>query len=134
MVCVPESIVLIIENDASTAELYERELSRYYRVMTCDNESSAMKSIQTHHPTAIILEPAGLGDQGWDILKKIKSLEAGKSIPIILCSTLDERRKGMALGAVSFLLKPVLPSTLLQALNQVITSKPATAVEVDGNG
>ena len=134
MVCVPESIVLIIENDASTAALYERELSRFYHVITCDDEISAMNSFQAHTPSAIILEPAGLGDQGWDILRKIKSLEKGKSIPIILCSTLDERRKGMALGAASFLLKPILPSTLLQALNQVITSKPATAVEVDEKG
>lgn len=134
MVCVPELTILIIENDVSTAELYHRELSRFYHVITCDNEITAMQSIEARDPSAIILEPAGLGEQGWDFLKRIKSLEKMKSIPIIVCSTLDERRKGLQLGATTFLLKPILPSTLLQALHQVTASKAAAAEPTDVEG
>jgi len=111
--------VLIIENDALTAELYCRELRRYYQVMTCDNESAAFSYIQTNEPSAIVLEPVALGKTGWDFITRLKSLPNMKSVPVILCSTLDERRKGIELGAASFLLKPVLPSTLLQVLRQL---------------
>ena len=114
--------VLIIECDSLTAELYSRELRRHFQVMTCDDEHTAINYIQTHEPSAVVLEPSGLGKTGWDFLTKIKSLPNMHSVPVVLCSTLDERRKGLEMGAASFLLKPVLPSTLLQVLRQLTQS------------
>jgi DNA-binding response OmpR family regulator len=111
--------VVIVEGDSVTAELYCRELGRHFHIVTCDDESIAFDYIQTHNPSAVVLEPAGLGKRGWDFLARLKSLPKMRSIPVVLCSTLDERRKGLEMGAVSFLVKPVLPSTLLQVLNQV---------------
>jgi DNA-binding response OmpR family regulator len=87
--------------------------------MTCDNELAALSYIEKYEPSAIVLEPVGLGKTGWEFLGKLKTLPKIKTIPVILCSTLDERRKGLEMGAASFLLKPVLPSTLLQILRQL---------------
>jgi DNA-binding response OmpR family regulator len=111
--------IIIIEGDPLTAELYQRELRRYFNVVTCTEVTAALDYIQEHEPSAVVLEPAGLGKKGWDFLATLKSLPALQSVPVILCSTLDERRKGLEMGAISFLLKPVLPSTLLQVLRQV---------------
>ena len=60
--------------------------------------------------TLLILEPATDEDEGWTLLKEIRS--ARNPPRIILLSVQDERKKGLELGAEAFLVKPVLPLTL----------------------
>ena len=112
--------ILIVESDLPTAELYRRALSQAYRVFTCTDERTALNLIRSRPIRAVVLEPAIDGGQGWQLLAAIKQACAGHAIPIVLCSTLDERRRGMALGAESYLLKPALPRTLQDTLQRLI--------------
>ena len=48
---------------------------------------------------------------------------AKRDILLVLCSTLDERRRGIELGATMYLVKPTLPTTLPGALQAVIKSR-----------
>jgi CheY-like chemotaxis protein len=112
--------VLIIENDQPTRELYQRFLKRFYRVISCCNESEALKIVQNQAVSTIVLEPASPNGQGWTLLKTLRALPQTSDIPIILCSTQDVRRRGTELGATLFLLKPVLPNALYTAIRQVM--------------
>ncbi|MFN8472318.1 MAG: response regulator [Anaerolineae bacterium] len=111
--------VLIIDDDLPTLALYQRELGRDYRVLTCSDEQSAVECLRVENLSAVVLEPVALGKQGWDLLTTIKTREPERSIPIILCSTQDERRRGLEMGAAACLTKPVLPTALRRALDQV---------------
>jgi DNA-binding response OmpR family regulator len=110
---------LIVECDLPTLELYQRELSRDYQILACSEGQQALDLLQTHRISAVVLEPATPDEQGWSLLAAIKSLPGPSPIPVILCSTLDERKRGMEMGAVAYLVKPVLPTTLRQTLRQV---------------
>ena len=112
--------ILIIECDLPTLELYLRELSRDYQILACSETQQAMSLLQAHSVAAVILEPSTPDEQGWALLAAIKSLPSCSPIPVVLCSTLDERKRGMEMGAAAYLVKPVLPSTLLKTLRQVI--------------
>jgi DNA-binding response OmpR family regulator len=112
--------VLIIEADQLTSDLYQRELGRDVAVATCSNEMTAWEILRTRDVRAVVLEPAGLGAEGWNLLARIKAHPSFSAIPVIVCSTQDERRKGLELGAALFLVKPVLPATLSAVLRQVI--------------
>jgi DNA-binding response OmpR family regulator len=112
-------LILLIEADPNTAALYRRELSHDYTVVTSADEAQVWEILLTDQLKAIVLEPIGLGKWGWDLLAAIKSKPAMQAIPVVVCSTLDERRKGLEMGAAYFLVKPVLPSTLLQVLHKV---------------
>src|SRR5436309_15481056 len=114
--------ILIVESDQPTAELYRRELSREYRVFTCTDERAAVDLLCARTISAVVLEPALSDGQGWHLFTAIKQACDARSIPIIMCSTLDERRRGMDLGAVVYLVKPALPATLQAALRRVIRS------------
>ena len=111
--------ILIIENDPPTLELYRRELGRDFRVLACFSKSETLDAIDSQSPKAIILEPAALDEEGWDLLNAIATLP-DRSLPVILCTILDERKRGLQAGAAAHLTKPVLPSALIEALHKVI--------------
>ena len=116
----PSPTILLIEDDEATSELYQRELKRAYTVLACDSESEALALLQSNVIGAIVLEPAMHSGQGWAILEVLHTMPHTRTIPVILCSTLDERRLGMELGATRYLIKPVLPRALLDAIHRVI--------------
>ncbi len=112
--------ILLLEADAVTGELYERELSRCYRVFRCQDEGEAFRLLEIAEVQAIVLEPEVSEGGGWRLLECLRGMPRLSSVPIILCSTLDERRRGMSLGASAYLVKPILPVTLLDTLRQVL--------------
>ena len=117
--------ILIVENDPATLELYRRELSRDFRVLACFSKTETLAAIDSQSPKAIILEPVVLNEDGWDLLNAVATLP-DKSLPIILCTILDERKRGLQAGAAVYLTKPVLPSALIEALQKVIKKTEST--------
>lgn len=116
-----QSAILIIESDLVMLELYRRELSPHFAVLTCSRKSDVLATVQAQRVSAVVLEPHAWNGQGWDLLDSLLALPADvRSFPIILCSVLDERKRGLDKGAAVFLVKPVLPSQLLETLRQLI--------------
>ncbi len=112
--------ILIIENDPPTLELYRRELIQDYQVLPCLNEEEALRLAGSPDLCAVVLEPAISDGSGWRLLSKLKKAFGERQIPIILCSTQDERRRGLKEGASAFLVKPVLPIELHDTLRKII--------------
>ena len=113
--------ILIIEKDQATLELYCRELNRDFDVLVGSGKNEVLQTIKAQNVNAIVLEPAAWNGQGWDLLDKILALPPElRSFPIVLCSVLDERKRGLDMGAAAFLVKPVLPSQLLDTVRQVL--------------
>ena len=112
--------ILIIESNNPTLKLYRRELSRDFRVLACSEMTEALTLAVTSNLAAVVLEPEISNGQGWKLLSELKQFFSGKSLPIILCSTVDERKRGLDAGAVDFLVKPVLPSVLVETIHRVI--------------
>ena len=111
--------ILIVDDDLATLELYERELGREYRVLTCTDELQASDVLDSEDVSAIVLEPVALGEQGWAKLAAITHRRTKRPVPVLVCSTQDQRRRGQEMGATACLVKPVLPTTLLDALRKI---------------
>lgn len=111
--------ILLIEDDQSTRELYQRELSRDFHVLACTTQSEALNFLQGGRVRAIVVEPALYNGEGWTFLATLQSMSRLPTIPIIICSTLDDERRGLDLGATLYLIKPVLPAVLLDVIHQV---------------
>jgi DNA-binding response OmpR family regulator len=115
--------ILIVDNDTPTLELYQRELGREYRVLTCTDELEASAVLGSEDVSAVVLEPVALGEHGWAHLAALTHLSSQQPVPVLVCSTQDDRRRGIEMGAVACLVKPVLPSTLLDALRRLWRSQ-----------
>jgi DNA-binding response OmpR family regulator len=57
-------------------------------------------------------------------LSEITQFQFINPLPIILCSTLDARRRGFENGANIYLVKPVLPTVLIETLHQLTYHSP----------
>ncbi len=115
--------ILIVDDDLPTLELYQRELGREYRVLTCTDERGASEVLNSEQISAVVVEPFALGENGWARLAEITHLPSARRVPVLVCSTQDDRKRDLALGAVVCLVKPVLPTTLLDALRRI--ARPA---------
>jgi DNA-binding response OmpR family regulator len=115
-----DQAILLVENDEPTRELYQRALSRDYQVVCCSDAHAALDLLRQANIRAIILEPGLSGGDGWTLLHSLQQHPETRAIPVVLCSTLDERKRGMSLGAAAYLVKPVLPLTLLETLHRLI--------------
>jgi CheY-like chemotaxis protein len=55
----------------------------------------------------VTLEVALPGIDGWTVLKTLKSDHDLSAIPVVMVSISDEQDRGIALGAVDYLVKPI---------------------------
>jgi len=125
----PRPAVLIVESDPATLDLYLRELGHHFTVLACSNAAEALQVLAQQPLHAIVLEPAGLGAQGWDLPRSARNCPLNCQTPFVVCSTLDDRKAGMDRGAAVYLVKPVLPATLVSVLRHLIgVTRPTDAL------
>lgn len=115
--------VLLLESDAATLNLYCRELGRLYRVIGCSNEREAVTCLRSQVVQVLVVEPAMFQDDEWSFIVAVRTNPETNRLPIILCSTLDVRRRGAELGVAATLIKPVTPQMLVAAVSTVIRSQ-----------
>src|SRR5207249_11254067 len=76
-------------------------------------------------PAAIVLDILWPKLDGWELLARLKADPATADIPVIVASIVDERGRGVALGATEYLVKPVDRERLQAALQRAIRAAPA---------
>lgn len=116
----PKRTVLILDIDEVTNELYRRELGRRFQVVTCTSERAAWQTLQAQSVDAIVLEPATLEDEEWRFVTQLRASAQHQRTPIIVCSTLDARRRSAEVGATAYLIKPVTPHLLSATVQSVL--------------
>jgi len=121
--------VLILDPDEATRDLYRREMGRRFRVISCSTEHEAWDAMERQAVDALVLELTALDDDDWSFLARVRAMEQAHQPQIVVCSSLDARRRGAELGAVAYLIKPVTPQALMVALSAAV-AKP---VPVTGN-
>lgn len=115
--------ILLVEPDRATRKLYARAVGRHWQVIEADSAAAAGRLLVNHLPLAVVMEPyEGTLDAGWALLRGLRQGTDGSRIAVVVCSVVDERRTAYALGATSYLLKPVSPQQLIHALQRAIGS------------
>ncbi|MCC3646675.1 response regulator [Cytobacillus oceanisediminis] len=114
--------VLVIEDDQSLAELFIQELTENnLRAKHFNNGRDVLEYLENHLPDAIVLDiMLDEGLDGWSIMKILKRNEVLSLIPIIISTALDEKEKGLSLGAHEYLIKPYQAGSLSMAIMQTL--------------
>lgn len=114
--------VLVVEDDQSLADLICQELNESgFEIIHLSSGKAVIQYLEEEIPDAIVLDiMLEEGIDGWTILKHLKEKEALKHVPVIVSTALDEKEKGLALGADDYFVKPYKPSQLSKATMQTI--------------
>jgi DNA-binding response OmpR family regulator len=120
---VSDRVVLLAEPDQASSMLYQRVLRAAFEVIAAPDKDTVLRILHTRRVEALVLEPTIFVVCCWEQLAAISRVCAERGIPLVICSTLDERRRGIELGATTYLVKPTLPATLLDTLQAVIKSR-----------
>jgi len=109
--------ILIIEDDLSAVRLIRTYLEADgYRVRVAIDGETGLAEARSHVPDAIVLDVLLSGIDGWEVLRRLKTDELLREVPVVIVTIVDEREVGLALGAVDYLVKPVNRAALLDAL------------------
>ena len=109
--------VLVIEDDQHAATLMKMHLTDAgYEVAVARDVEEGLNLARLIRPHAITLDIRLPGADGWEFLTRAKADPATADIPVIVVSMVDERARGLALGAFDYLVKPIGRESLLTAL------------------
>ena len=124
--------LLIIEDEAKTAAYLKKGLSEHgFVVDRCENGELGLESTQQADYDLIILDVMLPGRDGWAVLSRFRS--CGNQTPVLMLTARDaveDRVKGLNLGADDYLVKPFAFSELLARVRTLLRRGPARQPEV----
>jgi two-component system, OmpR family, copper resistance phosphate regulon response regulator CusR len=113
--------LLIVEDERKTAEYLHKGLTEHgFAVDRADNGVDGLHLATTEPYDLIILDVSLPGKDGWQVLA---GLRASKSTPVLFLTARDrveDRVKGLELGADDYLVKPFAFSELLARIRTVL--------------
>ena len=112
--------VVMIEDDRASADLFSAYLEPTgIRIVKARTGHEGLARIRRVKPDAVLLDIRLPGMDGWDVLAELQSDPDTAGIPVIVVSIVDERSRGLGLGALDYLTKPVGRDELLGALRRI---------------
>ena len=116
-------LVLVAEDEGAAQELLVSHLEEAgYRVITVASGAEAVQAAIRLHPDVITLDLLMPGKSGWQTLDELKKIPATAAIPVIIVSVVEERKKGLSVGATDYLVKPVSKERLLETIRRATAS------------
>jgi signal transduction histidine kinase/DNA-binding response OmpR family regulator len=112
--------VLIVEDEPETRLIYENYLrGSPFQPLAAADIRRARAALRQFHPRAILLDIVLRGEDTWNWLAELKADEVTRDIPILVLSAVEDRGKGLALGADAYCVKPVKIDELLKQLQRL---------------
>lgn len=111
--------VLVVDDNENLVALFQRYLGGHLvNVLGATSGSDALHLAARQSPQAILLDVMMPHQDGWDILQALQADPATRSIPVIICSVLNEPDLALDLGASDYITKPVSQTALLTVLQR----------------
>lgn len=119
--------VLVIEDDTHIWKIIEYKLKKEKHDLTWASDGlKALSALETFKPDLIISDVMVPYMDGLQILKKVKSSDDLKDIPVIMLTSQAQEKdiiKGLELGAQDYMTKPFSPAELILRVNKALKSK-----------
>ena len=127
--------ILVVEDDPDTQDLLQTVLQGHgAEVIAVDSTASAFAEVRSAKPDLIISDIAMAGENGYELIRKIRTLapETGGRIPAIALTAYAraaDRRRALLAGFQTHLPKPIEPDDLLAAIVSLTFQQPPSQRE-----
>lgn len=118
--------VLLVDDEADVRELMRVALERYgASVVSVGSAREALTTLARVEVDALLADLAMPGEDGYDLIRKVRALPAGRArIPaaaVTACARDDERQRALAAGFQVHLAKPLEPVQLVHAVANLVS-------------
>jgi signal transduction histidine kinase/CheY-like chemotaxis protein len=110
-------LLLVIDDDAAMCDLMRRLCERGgFDVVTAPDGDEGLRLARERLPNVITLDVVMPGVDGWTVLGALRADPALSRTPVVVVTVVDDREKGISLGASDYLVKPIDHERLLSVL------------------
>lgn len=118
-------VVLIVEDNLAAQRLFRHYLAEAgYATDAISDGAHLVESVKQVRPAVICLDIRLPGVADWEALRQLKEVPETSPIPIVVVTVLEDADTAFALGAASFLTKPVGRADLLAAVANAMRTTP----------
>jgi CheY-like chemotaxis protein len=118
--------LLVIEDDAVLAEqLVEIVHARGLKVVVVSTGEEGIEVARQGKTLGIILDVKLPDVDGWSVMERLKQDPATRTLPVHFVSGVDTPQRGLALGAVGYLVKPATHAELATMIRTLVPPKQA---------
>jgi len=115
-----DRILLIIEDDDKFARiLLDMSREQSFKTIVVLQSKQGLALAQEFKPNAIMLDIHMPEMDGWTVLDRLKHNPDTRHIPVHILSVDERQQRGLQLGAITYLQKPVSPEALTQVLTEI---------------
>lgn len=125
-------VILIVDDNADNLTLMSGLLKDKYRVKVANSGNHALKIAQSETPPDLILLDIMMPEMnGYEVCRDLKYDPRTSDIPVIFLtakSAVEDERRGLEMGAVDYITKPISPPILLARVKNHLALKLATDI------
>jgi putative two-component system response regulator len=122
-------IVLVIDDNPENLTVVGDLLAPHYTVRIANSGVRALSlATMEPRPDLILLDVMMPAMDGYEVMRQLREHDATRHIPVILVTamnTLDDEARGLALGAVDYITKPIHPAITLARVRAHLDLKAA---------
>lgn len=101
--------ILAVDDNIINLATIEQELKSKYEVITVNSGARAIRFLGREKPALVLLDVQMAAMDGLETLRKIRNLENGATIPVILLTSKKDKEtviEGTKLGIMDYVVKP----------------------------
>jgi putative two-component system response regulator len=113
-------LLLVVDDTPDNLALMSGLLKGLYRVKVANNGERSLKIAQSDTPDLILLDIMMPGMDGYEVCRRLKADAQTADIPVVFLTAKTEEKdeeKGLLLGAVDYITKPINPPIVLARIN-----------------
>ncbi|MDP2077355.1 MAG: response regulator, partial [Sulfuricurvum sp.] len=129
--------ILVVDDTTDNLTLISALLNDFYKIKVANSGEKALKYLEgDSNPDLILLDIMMPVLSGHDVIRRLKSNPKTRDIPVIFLTAMSEpedEKKGLELGAVDYITKPISPPILLARIKSQLQVKAASDFLHDKN-
>ena len=118
--------VLVVDDTPENLSLMSALLRGEYTVRVANGGERALRLASESPPDLILLDVMMPEIDGYEVLRRLKENPATREIPVIFLTArtdADDERRGLELGAVDYVTKPISPAIVMARVRTHLTLK-----------
>jgi signal transduction histidine kinase len=124
--------IFAVDDNLDELGIIKNALKALYEVYPCSSAPVMFDLLEHVQPDLILLDVEMLGMNGYETIKKLKSFNKYREIPVMFLTSMSDEQseiEGLKLGAVDYIRKPFVTSLLLRrvethiALQNILNAK-----------